>query len=364
MEYPFHGRHEYSAAMPAGGIGRIGGAVSTRLSSRDFALVLAVVTIWGFAFVPMRWALDSVPPFALAALRFLFAAVPALFFIRRPAVPWTTLVIYGFAIGVFQFGLLFLGMKLGMPAGLSSLVIQTQVFFTIGLAAWWLHDRLDRHSLIGAAIAAAGIGILAWHKFAAGATATLLGFLLVLGAALAWAVGNIVAKSAAAPAAGQRPRWLRRATTARTAGPTEARPGALPPGSPGGNVDMLGLVIWASLAAPLPLALASWFFEGGTAAWDAVVQMDWRTWACVLFMSYFATLFGLASWNALLHRYPTAVIAPFALLIPVSGLVSGAVFLAEDLAPPQFAGVALVLAGLAWNVFGSQARGWIARAFD
>jgi O-acetylserine/cysteine efflux transporter len=92
--------------------------VNTRLSARDLLVVLAVVTIWGIAFVPIRWALDVVPPFGLAALRFLFAAIPAIFFIRRPNVPATTLVAYGFAIGVFQFGLLFLGMRLGMPAGL------------------------------------------------------------------------------------------------------------------------------------------------------------------------------------------------------------------------------------------------------
>ena len=286
--------------------------------------------IWGFAFVPMRWALETVPPFALAALRFLCAAVPAVFFIRRPNVSWSMLVAYGFAIGVFQFGLLFLGLQLGMPAGLSSLVIQTQVFFTIGLAAWWLHDRLSWHSLVGACIAGAGIVVLAWHKLAFGATATFAGFLLVIAAALSWAVGNIIAKHAAGR----------------------------------GDVDMLGMVVWSSLAAPLPLALASYAFEGGPAAWHAVIEMTWVPWACVLFMSYFATLFGLARWNALLHRYPTAVIAPFALLIPVSGLVSGALFLGEGLARVQFAGVALVLAGLAWNVFGARARAWLAASFD
>jgi len=299
-------------------------------------MILMIVLIWGFAFVPMRWALDTVPPFALAALRFLCAAVPAVFFVRRPHVPWTLLVAYGFAIGVFQFGLLFLGMKLGMPAGLSSLVIQTQAFFTIGLAAWWLHDRLSWHSLAGAGIAALGIGVLAWHKFALGATATLAGFLLVIAAAFSWAIGNIIAKHAASEGAAAH----------------------------AGGVDMFAMVVWSSLAAPLPLALASYAFEGGPAAWDAVVRMTWVPWACVLFMSYFATLFGLARWNALLHRYPTAVIAPFALLIPVSGLVSGALFLGEGLALVQFAGVALVLAGLAWNVFGARARAWLAASFD
>lgn len=315
--------------------------------------MLAVVSIWGFAFVTMRWALDSVPPFALAALRFFFAAVPAVFFIRRPAVSWGTLVVYGLAIGVFQFGLLFLGMNLGMPAGLSSLVIQTQVFFTIGLAAWWLGDRLDRRSLVGAAIAASGVALLGWHKFAAGASTTLVGFLLVLGAALAWAIGNIVAKAAAAPKSG--------APQVRGARPVPPAGDAVAVGQ---EVDMLGLVIWSSLAAPVPLLAVSWWFEGGPAVWQAVLHMDWAIWACVLFMSYFATLFGLAKWNALLHRYPTAIIAPFALLIPVVGLLSGAFFLGEDLAPLQFGGVALVLIGLAWNVFGAQARAWIARTID
>jgi O-acetylserine/cysteine efflux transporter len=280
--------------------------------------------------VPIRWALDSAPPFALVALRFLFAALPAVFFIKRPNVPWLVMAAYGLAIGVFQFGLLFLGMRLGMAAGLSSLVIQTQVFFTIGLAAWWLHDRLSRHSLIGAGIAFLGIVVLATYKVGAGATSTLVGFALVLVAALSWAVGNVIVKRAAGKA----------------------------------EVDMLAMVVWSSLAVPIPLAVASYLFEGGASVWTTITHMGWLPWACVLFMSYFATIFGFGRWNVLLHRYPTAVIAPFALLVPVAGLASGALFLGERLAPLQFVGVALILAGLAWNVFGGQAREWLADVFD
>jgi O-acetylserine/cysteine efflux transporter len=304
--------------------------MKTRLSLRDLAVVLVVVTIWGFAFVPIRWALETVPPFALAALRFLFAAVPAVFFVRRPGVPVKTLVAYGFAIGVAQFGLLFLGMRLGMGAGLSSLVIQMQVFFTIGLAAWWMHDRVTRHSIIGALIAAAGIAVLGAQKVAAGASSTFLGFILVIGAAVAWATGNVIAKRVASK----------------------------------GHVDLLAVVVWASLAAPLPLFVASFLFEGGAQVFADIAHMGLEPWACVLFMSYFATLFCLANWNGLLHRYPTAEIAPFALLIPVAGLLSGALLLGEQLAPIQFAGVGLVLAGLVWNIFGQQAREWMAAAFD
>jgi O-acetylserine/cysteine efflux transporter len=137
------------------------------------------------------------PPFALAAARFFFAAVPLVFFIKRPQIPWRFVVCYGFLIGVCQFGLLFLGMKLGMSAGLSSLVIQVQVFFTIGLGIAYLGDRLSTQNLVGAVIAAAGIALLAAYKMMSGATSTLIGFVLVLIAALAWASGNVVAKRAA-----------------------------------------------------------------------------------------------------------------------------------------------------------------------
>jgi O-acetylserine/cysteine efflux transporter len=282
--------------------------------------------LWGFSFVPIKVGLREIPPFAFVALRFFFAAVPLVFFIRRPQMPWRFVVAYGFAIGVVQFGLLFLGMKLGMPAGLSSLVIQVQVFFTIGLGILYLGDRLSRQNLIGALVATAGIVLLAAYKLLGGATATLVGFILVVISALAWAAGNVIAK--------------------RAAGDHEP--------------DMFALVVWSSLVPPIPLAVLSYLFEGGPAAWDAVIHASWLTWGCALFLAWGATLFGFASWAGLMHRYPTGLISPFALLIPVSGLVSGALFLNESLAAMQLAGVLLVFAGLAVNVYGGKFKAWMA----
>jgi O-acetylserine/cysteine efflux transporter len=263
-----------------------------------------------------------VPPFALAAVRFFVAAVPMAFFVRRPAMPWRSVVAYGLAIGVFQFGLLFLGMKLGMPAGLSSIVIQAQVFFTMGLAVAFAGDRLQRHHVLGAVVGATGLLVLAAHKLALDMTGTFAGFVLVILAALAWAAGNIIAK--------------------RGAGDHGA--------------DMFALVVWSSLVPPLPLAALSFAFEGGVGALQSVASMSALAWACVAVMAYGATLFGYGTWNALLHRYPTALISPFGLLIPVTGLASGALFLGETLAPLQAAGAALVFAGLAVNVYGPRLR--------
>ena len=303
--------------------------MKTHLAPRDLLLTLAIVAVWGYTFVPIKVALREVPPFALAAVRFALAALPLVFFVRRPAMPWRYVVGYGIAIGVLQFGLLFLGMKLGMPAGLSSLVIQLQVFFTIGLAVALDGDRISRYNLMGAGIAVIGVVLLGTHKLGAGESATFAGFMLVIAAGLAWAVGNIIAK--------------------RGAG--EHAP------------DMFGLVVWSSLVPPLPLAVISYAFEGGPAAAQAVVGMSALAWACLFVMAYGATLFGFGSWNALLHRYPTPLISPFALLIPVSGLASGALFLGESLAPLQIAGVVLVFAGLVVNTYAPRLTSWFAAQF-
>jgi O-acetylserine/cysteine efflux transporter len=301
--------------------------MKSALVPRDLLLTLATVTLWGFSFVPIKVGLRELPPFALAALRFFFAAVPLVLVVKRPRMPWRDIAGYGVAIGVVQFGLLFLGMQLGMPAGLSSLVIQMQVFFTIGLAIAFFGDHLQRHNLVGAGIATAGIVILAAQKLIEGAQATLVGFALVIVAALAWGVGNVISKHAAAAH----------------------------------DADMFGLVVWSSLIPPLPLAVLSFVFEGGTKAVSAVTSAGALTWACVLCLAWGATLFGFASWARLLHRYPTGLIAPFGLLIPVSGIACGAIFLGELLAPLQALGVALVFAGLVENVYGPRIRGWVFR---
>ena len=296
--------------------------MSAQLAPRDLALTLAVAVLWGFAFVPIKWALAEIPPFMLAALRFLFAALPAVLLVRRPRLPWSAVAGYGIAIGVVQFGLLFLGMKLGMPAGLSSLVIQLQVFFTIGLAVAFAGDRLHRWNVAGAIVAFAGIVVLGAFKLGAGDAVPVAAFAAVVASALAWGIGNLVAKRAAV-------------------------------------ADMFALVVWSSLVPPPVLALLSFAFEGGAEPFRAAFSASWSAWASVLFLAWGATLFGFSAWNRLLHRYPAPLISPFALLIPVSGLASGALLLAERLAALQLAGVALVFAGLAINVLGARLQaGW------
>ena len=279
---------------------------------RDILLALAVATVWGLSFIAIRWGVDEVSPLLLTALRYTFAALPAVFFIRPPKADWRIVVAYGVAIGVGQFGLLFLAIKLGMPAGLSSLVIQLQVFFTIFLAFVVFGERPTASQILGALIAFAGIGVIAVERLEG---AALLPLLLTIVAAVFWGFGNIAGKKA-------------------------------------GRVDMLSFVTWSALVPPIPLVFAAVVLDGPGIFAAALNDITWRGAGSIAFMSYAATLFGFGVWAWLLSRYPASQITPFALFIPVVGIIAGALLLGEQITALEIAGGGLVLAGLAVNVFG------------
>lgn len=282
------------------------------MTPRDIFLALAVTVVWGVSFVAIRWGVDEVSPFLLTGLRYVFAALPAVFFVRRPQVDWRVLVGYGLAIGVGQFGLLFLAIKLGMPAGLSSLVIQLQVFFTIFLAFAFFSERPNGWQLGGAAIALGGIAVIALERLDG---AALLPLLLTIGAAVCWGLGNMASKKA-------------------------------------GRVDMLGFICWSALVPPIPLFAASLLFEGPGALPAALEAITWRGIGSLAFMSYAATIFGFGVWAWLLSRYPASQVSPFALFVPVAGIGSAALLLGEQVSMIEVAGSVLVFAGLVTNVFG------------
>ena len=283
---------------------------------RDILLALIVVVLWGLNFVAIKWGVETAPPLLLGALRYLFAAIPAVFFIKRPQVKLSILVAYGLVAGVVQFGLLFVSIKLGMPAGLSSLVIQTQAFFTIGLATLFLGERTGKPQLIGAAVALAGIGAIAAERLDG---AALLPLLMAVGSALCWGLANIVTKRA-------------------------------------GRIDMLGFIAWSSLVPPIPLLLASLLTEGPAADWAVIAHPSWFLAGIVAFNSYGSTLIGYGLWSLLLTRYPASTVAPFSLLVPVVGIASSVALLHEPLSSLEAVGSAVIFAGLLINVFGNRFR--------
>jgi O-acetylserine/cysteine efflux transporter len=289
------------------------------LPLRHALLALAVVAVWGTNFVVIKIALDTLPPLLLGALRFALALVPAVFFIPRPAVPWSHLAAYGVLIGAGQFGLLYVAISGHISPGLASLVVQMQVFFTIGLAIMVAGERVRAFQWLALLLAAAGVAVIATHT---DAQTSVLGLLLVLTAALSWAGGNLVARAS-------------------------------------GRIDMLGYVVWSSLFALPPLLLASLWFEGPALMLRAVSAANAGVWAAVLWQAVGNTLFGYAVWGWLLARHPATTIAPMALLVPVFGMGASAWVLAEPLPAWKIAAAALVLAGLALNLLWPLAKAYL-----
>jgi O-acetylserine/cysteine efflux transporter len=289
------------------------------LSLRHFLLGLGVVAVWGTNFAVIKLALGQLPPLLFATLRFVAVILPAIFLVARPAVPWRNLAAYGLLIGVGQFGLMFIAINGLISPGLASLVVQTQVFFTIGLAMWLSGERAHPVQGVSLALAAGGIGVILLHT---DGSATPLGLVLMLLAALSWAGGNIVSRQA-------------------------------------GRVNMLGYVVWSSAFAVPPLIVLTLWLEGWGAVHSALAHADATAWAAVVWQAVGNSLFGYAAWGWLLARYPAATVTPMALLVPVFGMGASAFWLGESLPGWKLLAAALVMGGLALNLLWPHLRRWV-----
>ncbi|MGJ8527706.1 EamA family transporter [Maritalea sp.] len=284
------------------------------MPARDVFLATLVVAIWGLNFVAIKLGVQEVPPLFLTGLRFLFAAIPLVFFVKKPATNLRSIIAYGLCLGAIQFGLLFFAIKLGMSASLSSVAMQLQAFFTIGIAFVVLKEVPKPWQIVGAIIAFLGIAIMGSEQ---AANAQLVPFTMLIIGALFWGISNIIAKKA-------------------------------------GQIDMFSFVIWTSLVPPIPLFAMSWLVEDQTAILNTFTNPTLIGTGAIIFLAYPATIFGFGIWNQLLKKHPASLVAPFSLLVPIFGILSGFLILGETMSPLAIIGGAVIFAGLLLNVFGGR----------
>ncbi|ARS98022.1 MULTISPECIES: O-acetylserine/cysteine exporter [Klebsiella] len=288
------------------------------MTRKDGLLALLVVVVWGLNFVVIKLGLHNMPPLMLAGLRFMLVAFPALLFVARPAIPLRLLLGYGLTISFGQFAFLFCAIGLGMPAGLASLVLQAQAFFTIILGAFVFGERLQGKQLAGIALAIFGVLVLVEGSLG-GEHVPLVGFMLTLAAALSWACGNIFNKK----------------IMSQTSRP-----------------PIMSLVVWSALIPVLPFMLASLLIDGPQTMLASLQHIDLLTILSLLYLAFIATIVGYGIWGSLLGRYETWRVAPLSLLVPVVGMASAALLLGETLSGLQLTGAVLIMAGLYINIFG------------
>lgn len=284
------------------------------MTPKDLLLALLVIVVWGLNFVVIMVGLHGMPPMLMGALRFLLAAFPAILFVRRPQVPLRWMLAYGMTISLGQFAFLFYAMYVGMPAGLASLVLQSQAFFTLFFAALFLGERLRGSNLFGLLVAASGLVLIGLQG---GQAMTLAGFALTIAAASMWALGNVVTRKL-------------------------------------GKVNLVGLVVWGSLIPPLPFLALSLWLEGPELISQSLRTLGLDSMLVLAYLAFGATILGYGLWSRLLSRYPASQVAPFSLLVPVVGISSSALLLGERLGALQMVGAALVMAGLLINVWGGR----------
>ncbi|QXJ23546.1 EamA family transporter [Actinomadura graeca] len=282
---------------------------------RHVLLATLIAAIWGFNFVPIKIALDDFPPILLAALRFTAAALPAVFFVRRPPVPARWLALVGVPLGVGQFALLFIAMRMGMPAGLSSVVLQVQAIFTALFAALLLRERPGPRQAAGMVVAFTGVALLGVAQ--AGGGSPVPAFLLCLAGAASWGLSNVAMRRMNMRAAAREP------------------------------VDAFGFMVWMSLVPPVPLFALSLIFEGPGAVPDAVEHASLPGIASLAYIAYLSTLVGFGAWGWLMRRYEASTVAMYSLLVPPFGLVSAAVCLGEHVDATRLLGAALIITGVA-----------------
>ncbi|HEY0617998.1 MAG TPA: EamA family transporter [Kribbella sp.] len=280
------------------------------MNPRHVLLAVAVAIVWGVNFVVIEVGLQDFPPLLFSALRFFFAAVPAVFILGKPRVAWRYVIAVGLVLGVAKFGLLFVGMDHGAPAGLSSLVLQSQVIFTLLFAVLVLRERPRKTQLLGIGIACVGMVLIVIDH---GSAAPLGAVALVVAAAACWGVSNIVTR--------------------------HAKP-----------QDTLRFMVWVSAVAVVPLLLLSLLTEGAHDDLDALGNIDLTGIGAIGYLSFVATLFGFGAWGFLLRQYDASTVAPFSLLVPVVGMAAAWVLRGEAVGPQQAIAAALIIGGMACTV--------------
>jgi O-acetylserine/cysteine efflux transporter len=282
--------------------------MNPRMSRPHSALALAVIVIWGANFVVMKWGLDRLPPLALCAWRFFLSFVPACFFLPVPAGRWRLLTAVGVLTGLGQFGLLCIAMRGLISPGIASIVVQTQAFFTVALAAFLLRETVRPAQIIGCLIAATGLGIIAMN---AGTSATLGGVALVLLAALSWAICNVLIKASAY------------------------------------SGDLVAFIVWSSLFAALALAGLSLIFEGAEPLMSPIMRPEGGVWMIFVWQAYANTIFGYAAWNTLIRKYSLSRIGPLTLLVPIVAMAFAALLIGEKLQSWKLLAGVLIISGVA-----------------
>ena len=276
------------------------------MQKKHLALAVLVTAVWGLNFPITKLGLAAIDPLLLTALRFTLAALPWVFFVKRPPIAMGWLVAYGLIFGVAMWALINVGIELGVPPGTAALLIQFSAFFTLGWGVLLFREHLSLGQILGVVLAVLGLFSIILSSPGQGTT---IGYALLLVSAFSWSVGNVIIKQ------------------------SKVR-------------EMFAFVVWASLFPPIPLLALTWLAHGPTPFTTLVSHLEGVAVFSLLFQVYAATHFCYWGWNLLLREYPVSRVAPLSLLIPIFGIAGSVLMLGHRIDLNEGLSIALILSAL------------------
>ena len=289
------------------------------MKKKDILLSILIVILWGVNFTVIKLGLSGVPSMLLVSMRYLLSTFPAIFFIEKPKTEMKYIVLYGLTVGVGQFSCLFYAMQIGMPAGIASVVLQTQAFISPVFAMIFLNEKLNSKQIVGFIVSAIGLIFILMASIGDGINnVPFLAFILMLAAPTFWAVSNIIARIASDKAAAK-----------------------------GEKLNMISMVVWSGLIPPIPMFGLALMFDTPETLLGILTNLSGISIFAALYLAYGATLIGYGIWSILIAAYPLNKVAPITLLVPIVALLSARIILTEQLSPLQWIGFIVILTGLA-----------------
>ncbi|CRY13978.1 EamA family transporter [Yersinia enterocolitica] len=287
----------------------------------DFLIALLITAIWGVNFSIIKLGLITADPLILAGIRFTLCALPAVFFIKKPDTSWRYIIGYGLLFGIGLWGIVNLGIKAGVSAGIASLVLQFGAFFTLVLGAFLFHENLSKYQYIGIIVALLGLTSII---FISDGSVTFIGLVLVLCGAVVWGLVSIIIKKS-------------------------------------DTKQVFSFLVWSSLFSPVPLFILSYLFNGPSGFTELAIHFNTTTLFSILFQVYPNTLFAYWVWNSLLTKYPVSVVAPLSLLVPIFGMLGSVMIFNERIPSGKVIAMIFIISGLIIGLYGKQLMGLLKR---
>ncbi|EPS8492795.1 EamA family transporter [Yersinia enterocolitica] len=287
----------------------------------DFLIALLITAIWGVNFSIIKLGLITADPLILAGIRFTLCALPAVFFIKKPDTSWRYIIGYGLLFGIGLWGIVNLGIKAGVSAGIASLVLQFGAFFTLVLGAFLFHENLSKYQYIGIIVALLGLTSII---FISDGSVTFIGLVLVLCGAVVWGLVSIIIKKS-------------------------------------DTKQVFSFLVWSSLFSPVPLFILSYLFNGPSGFTELAIHFNTTTLFSILFQVYPNTLFAYWVWNSLLTKYPVSVVAPLSLLVPIFGMLGSVMIFNERIPSGKVIAMIFIISGLIIGLYGKRLMGLLKR---